>query len=117
MGFGGLLCFTFHELCYELCGWLISNYDITYHRLNMATNIDVRVNEEHVCMVMRILSNGVDMIVYNGRATSNRTYTLSLLEQNLQNLLVGNEFIKTLLILSCATMLAPNSKLKGMHDL
>lgn len=83
----------------------------------MATNIDVRVNEEHVSMVMRILSNGVDMVVHNGRATSNCTYTLSLLEQNLENLLIGDEFIKTYLIFSCATMLAPNSKLKGMHDL
>lgn len=61
----------------------------------MATNIDVRVNEEHVSMVTRILSNGVDMVVRNGKATSNRTYTLSLLEQNLENLLVGDEFIKT----------------------
>lgn len=83
----------------------------------MATNIDVRVNEEHVSMLMRILSNGVDMVVHNGRATSNRTYILSLLEQNLENLLVGDEFIKTFLIFSCATMLAPNSKLKGMQDL
>lgn len=83
----------------------------------MATSIDVRVNEEHVSMVMGILSNGVDMVVHNGRATSNRTYTLSLLEQNLENLLVGDEFIKTFLIFSCATMLGPNSKLKGMHDL
>ena len=74
----------------------------------MATNVDVRVNEEHVSMVMRILSNGVDMVVHNGRATSNHTYTLSLLEQNLENLLVDDEFIKTFLIFSCATMLAPN---------
>lgn len=117
MGFGGLLHFTCHELCYELCGWLISNYDIAYHRLNMATSIDVRVNEEHVSMVMGILSNSVDMVMHNRRATSNRTYTLSLLEQNLENLLVDDEFIKTFLIFSCATMLGPNLKLKGIHDL
>ncbi|KAL6327223.1 hypothetical protein AAG906_015262 [Vitis piasezkii] len=36
MGFGGL-DFCLCELRYELCGWLISQYDFTYHRLNMET--------------------------------------------------------------------------------
>ncbi|KAL6311988.1 hypothetical protein AAG906_011636 [Vitis piasezkii] len=48
MGFGGLLTFACRELRYELYGWLISQYDFTYHRLNMATDNTVTVNEEHV---------------------------------------------------------------------
>ncbi|KAL6312518.1 hypothetical protein AAG906_014663 [Vitis piasezkii] len=33
----GPLDFACRELRYELCGWLISQYDFTYHRLNMET--------------------------------------------------------------------------------
>ncbi|RVW21668.1 hypothetical protein CK203_099920 [Vitis vinifera] len=54
MGFGGLLTFACRELRYELCGWLISQYDFTYHRLNMVTGNDVTINEEHVSRVMGI---------------------------------------------------------------
>ena len=83
----------------------------------MVTNIVIHVNEEHVSMVMGIPSNVVDVVVHNRRATSNRTYNLSLLEQNLDNLSIGDEFLKTFLIFSYATMLTLNSKLEGMHDL
>ncbi|RVW73924.1 hypothetical protein CK203_056317 [Vitis vinifera] len=99
MGFGGLLTFACRELRYELCGWLISQYDFTYHRLNMATDNAITVNEEHV------------------NSPSNRTNTLRVLEQNLKNLPVCDEFLKSFLIFSCATLLAPNSKLEGSHDL
>ncbi|RVW18788.1 hypothetical protein CK203_102731 [Vitis vinifera] len=58
MGFGGLLTFACHELRYELCGWLISQYDFTYHRLNMGTDNVVFVNEEHVSKVMGIPNSG-----------------------------------------------------------
>ena len=50
-------------------------------------------------------------------APSNRTNTLRVLEQNLKNLPVCDEFLKSFLIFSCATLLAPNSKLEGSHDL
>ena len=35
----------------------------------------------------------------------------------MRNLLLGDEFKKSFLIFSCATILVPNSKLEGMHDL
>ena len=95
MGFGGLFRFACHELRYELCGWLISYYDVAYHQLNMATNIVVHVNEEQVSTVMGIPSNGIDMVMHNRRATSNHTYNLSLLEQNLDNLPISDEFLKS----------------------
>ena len=83
----------------------------------MATNIVIHVNEEHVSIVMGIPSNVVDVVVHNKRATLNCTYNLSLLEQNLDNLSIGDEFLKTFLIFSYATMLTLNSKLEDMHDL
>lgn len=87
----------------------------------MATCIIVPVIKEHVSMVMGIPFNGVDVVVYNRRVTSNRTSNrtsnLTLLEQNLQNLPVSDEFRKTFIIFSYATILTPNSNLEGMHDL
>ena len=117
MGLEELLDLACRELHYELCAWIIFNYDIAYHQLNMATSVVVLVTEEDVNKVMGILSNGVDIVVHTRRGTSNRTYTISLLEQNLYNLPIGDEFRKTFLIFSCATILALNSKLEGMHDL
>ena len=117
MGFGGLLIFACRKLRYVLCGWLISQYDFTYHRLNMGTNNTVFVNEEHVSGVMGIPSTRVDVVILKKTALSNRTCTLRVLEQNLENLPVCDEFLKTFLIFSCATLLAPNSKLEGIYDL
>ena len=105
------------ELRYELCAWIISNYDIAYHRLNMATGVAVLVTEEDVSKIIGIPSNGEEIVVHSRRDISNCTYTISLLEQNLENLASGDDFRKTFLIFACATILAPNSKLEGMHDL
>ena len=117
MGFGGLLTFACHELRYELCGWLISQYGFAYHRLNMGTNNVVSINEEHVSKVMGIPSSGADVVILKKTSSSNLTYTLRVLEQNLENLPICDDFLKTFLIFSCATLMAPNSKLEKIHDL
>ncbi|RVW23670.1 hypothetical protein CK203_093968 [Vitis vinifera] len=62
MGFRSLLTFACRKLRYELCRWLISQYDFTYHRLNMGTIIVVSVNEEHVSKVMGIPSSELEGI-------------------------------------------------------
>ncbi|WJZ84496.1 hypothetical protein VitviT2T_004098 [Vitis vinifera] len=117
MGFGGLLHLACRELRYELCSWIISNYDTAYHQLNMATGVVVPVIAQDVGNIMGIPCNGEEIVVHTRRDTSNRTYTISLLEQNLENLAIGDDFRKTFLIFACATLLAPNSKLEGIRDL
>ncbi|WJZ84248.1 hypothetical protein VitviT2T_003861 [Vitis vinifera] len=117
MGFGGLLHLACPELRYELCSWIISNYDTAYHQLNMATGVVVSVTAQDVDNIMGIPCSGEKIVVHTRRGTSNRTYTISLLEQNLENLAIGDDFRKTFLIFACATLLAPNSKLEGIHDL
>ncbi|RVW16706.1 hypothetical protein CK203_080873 [Vitis vinifera] len=83
----------------------------------MATGIVVPVTAQDVDNIMGIPCNGEEIVVHTRRGTSNRTYTISLLEQNLENLAIGDDFRKTFLIFACATLLAPNSKLEGIHDL
>ena len=66
---------------------------------------------------MAIPSTRVDMVILKRTTSTNRTYTLSILEQNVENLPFFDEFLKSFLIFSCATLLAPNLKLEGIHDL
>ena len=60
--------------------------------------------------VLGIPDNGVDILIYNRRDTPNCTYDIKILEDNLCDLLVGKEFMKSFLIFACATILTPNSK-------
>ena len=110
MGFGGLLQLGCKELRYELITWIIANYDIGYHHLCMATRVVVPVTPKDVREVLGILDNGVDILIYNRRDTPNCTYNIKILEDNLRDLRVGKEFMKSFLIFACATILTPNSK-------
>ena len=94
-----------------------SFHNTTLHKLNMAIDNAIPINEEHVNRVMAIPSTGLDMVVLKRTAPINRTYSLCILEQNLENQPVCDEFLKSFLIFSCATMLAPNSKLEGIYGL
>ena len=117
MGFGGLLQLGCKELRYELITWIVASYDIGYHRLCMETRVAVPVTPKDVREVLGIPDDGVDILIYNRRGTPNRTYDIKILEANLRDLPVGEEFMKSFLIFACATILAPNSKQEGMHDL
>ena len=75
------------------------------------------VTPEDVSMIMGIPSFGQNVVVHNRRATCRRLYNLSIVEDNLTSMPVGDEFRKSFIIFSCATILAPNSKPKGLHDL
>ena len=117
MGFEGLLQLGCKELWYELIMRIITNYNIGYHRLCMRTNVVVPVTPKDVKEVIRIPDNGVDIVIYNRQGTPNHTYNIQLLEDNLCNLPLGNEFNKSFLIFACVTILALNLKLEEVHDL
>ena len=57
------------------------------------------------------------MIVHPRHGSTTRTYSIRQLEEKLIELPIGKEFLKLFIILSCATILVPNSKLEGIHDL
>ena len=117
MGFGELLQLGCKELRYELMMWIVPNYDIGYHCLCMQTKVVVPITPKDVREVLDIPDNGVDILIYNRRGTPNHTYDIKILEDNLCDLPVGKELMKSFLIFACATILALNSKQEGMHDL
>ncbi|RVW99508.1 uncharacterized protein LOC100852586 isoform X1 [Vitis vinifera] len=117
MGFGGLMQLGCRELRYDLLTWIVANYDIGYHRVCMQTNVAVPITPQDVREVLGIPDQGVDIVIHNRRATPNCTYNIKVLEDKLHDLPIGDEFMKCFLIFACATILAPNSKQEGMHDL
>ena len=51
------------------------------------------------------------------RGLTSWIYSLNRLEESLIDIEVGNEFKKVFIIFACVTILAPNNKLEGIHDL
>ncbi|RVW99403.1 hypothetical protein CK203_038409 [Vitis vinifera] len=86
MGFGGLQLGC-KELRYELITWIVQR------------------GVGHP-------DNGVDILIYNRRGTPNRTYDIKILEANLRDLPVGEEFMKSFLILPVPLSLPPTQNKK-----
>ena len=75
------------------------------------------VTPEDVSVIMGIPSSGQNVVVHNRRDTCKRLYNLSIVEDNLTSMPVRDEFRKSFIIFSCATILAQNSKPERLHDL
>ena len=101
----------------ELCQWLITAYDVPYHRIRMASLAVVDITLADVEATMGIPCCGLDVTVHRKRVEKGQKYSIRYLESQLDSLPIGEEFKKNFLIFTCATILAPNSEPKGMHDL
>ena len=64
MGFGGLLQLAIKDIRYELCQWLITAYDVPYHRIKMASSIVLDVTLADVEDTMGIPCHGLDVPVH-----------------------------------------------------
>ena len=116
-GFGGLIQLACREICYELCQYLISHYEVAYHRIILERDCTLDVAIDDVMNVMGIPLGGLDVVVHSRRGLTSPVYSLNTLEDKLVDLDVDNEFQKMFIIFSCATILASNCKLEGIHDL
>ena len=110
MGFGGLLQLATKEIRYELCQWLITGYNVPYHRIIMASSVVVDITLADVEATMGIPCRSLDVPVHRRRVAKGRIYSIRYLESQLDSLPVSEEFTKNFLIFTCATILAPNSK-------
>ena len=115
-GFGGLIQLACIEIRYELCHYLISHYKVAYHCLRLERDHTLDVIVDDVMNIMDIPLGGPDVIVHPQRGLTSRVYSLNRLEESIIDLEVGNEFQKVFIIFACAMILAPNSKLEGIHD-
>ena len=76
----------------------------------MANGRSYDVTPKDFSMIMGIPSSVQNVVVHNRRATCRRLYNLSVIQDNLTSMPVGDEFRKIFIIFSCVTILAPNSK-------
>ena len=90
---------------------------MTYHRIRLERDRTLDVTVDDVMNVMGIPLGGPNVIVHSRRGLTSRVYSLNRLEESLIDFEVGSEFQKVFIIFACATILAPNSKLEGIHDL
>ena len=72
---------------------------------------------EDVEEIIGILCNGVDITLFPRRTVESLNYSISKLEQDIQEKEVEEEFLKKFMIFTCATIIAPKSMLKGAHDI
>ena len=91
-GFGGLIQLACREIRYELCHYLISNYEVAYHRIRLERDRTLYVTVDDVMNVMGIPLGGPDVIVHPRRGLTSRVYSLNWLEESLIDFEVGNEF-------------------------
>ena len=83
----------------------------------MASSVVVDVTLADVEAAMGIPFHSLDVSVHQRWVVNGQIYNIQYLESQLDSLPVGEEFTKIFLIFMCATILAPNSKPEGMHDL
>ena len=67
MGFGGLLQLAIEDIIYELCQWLITAYDVPYHRIRMANSAIVDVTLADVKATMGIPCRDLNVPVHRWR--------------------------------------------------
>ena len=96
---------------------LISTYDVPYHRIRMGSSIFVDVTTRDVEAAMEISCDDLVLPIHLNWVAKDATYIIGFVESQLVPLPISEEFIKIFLIFRCATTLAPNNKLEGMHDL
>ena len=83
----------------------------------MASSVVVDVTLADVKATMGIPCHDLDVLFHCRQVVKGHIYNRRYLESQLDSLPVGEEFTKFFLIFMCATILAPNSKPKGMNDL
>ena len=90
--FGGLIQLACREIRYELCHYLISHYEVAYHRIRLERDRTIDVTIDDDMNVMGFPLGGPDVIVHPWRGLTSRVYSLNRLKESLIDLEVGNEF-------------------------
>ena len=94
MGFGRLLQLATKEIIYELCQWLVTAYDVPYHRIIMASSTVVDVTLADVEATMGISCRGLDVPAHQRWVAKVHIYSIRYLESQLDSLPVDEKFLK-----------------------
>ena len=117
LGFVGLLQLPCREVQFDLRRWIITHYDVSYHRVVLGLHKLVNITIQDVSDVLGVPFEGIVINFVNRRSTPNQKYCLRDIERDLLDQLVGEQFSKAFLIFACATILVPNTKQEGIRDI
>ncbi|KAL6331955.1 hypothetical protein AAG906_020306 [Vitis piasezkii] len=117
LGFGGLLQLGCKEVNLDLCFWLIKNTNIAYSQLELFGGKKVSLTCHDVGMTMGIPHSGRKLIVEKGSVKASQMPSLQDIESMMVDIDDMEEFKRVFLIFTCATLLAPTSRLEGSHSL
>ena len=90
---------------------------MAYHRIRLERDRTLNVTIDDVMNFIGMPLGGFDVVVHPLHGLTSWVYFLNTLKEKLINLDIDNKFQKVFIIFACATILAPNRKLEGIHDL
>ncbi|KAL6321777.1 hypothetical protein AAG906_035295 [Vitis piasezkii] len=116
IGFGGLLQLSSTEIRHSLCRWIITHFNIAHCRLDIGQERQFPITCSDVGEILGIPYIGRRLLL-SPTNRNNRMENLSDLRDRLILMEDMAEFKKLFIFFSCATLLAPTSKLDGSHEL
>ena len=117
LGFSGLLQLGCNEVNLDLCFWLIRNTNIAYSQLELFGGKKVHLTCHDVEITMSIPHSGRKLIVDKGTVKARPMPSLKDIETLMVAIDDIEEFKQVFLIFTCATFLAPTSRLESSHTL
>ena len=114
--FGGLLHLNCKEIRHNICIWLIAHFNFGYRRIDITSDRRYDLTVADVVLVFGLPTIG--QILHIATTPSDHPFgTLNTCEERLLNLPIGEEFRRCFIYYTCATLLAPTSRIDGCRNL
>nr|CAN61574.1 hypothetical protein VITISV_023349 [Vitis vinifera] len=114
--FGGLLNLNCKEIRHNICLWLIDHFNVGFRRIDISFDKSYDLTTTDVDLVFGLSTSG--RILQIASTPSEHPFgTLNTCEERLFDLPVGEEFRRCFLYYTCATILAPTSRIDGCRNL
>ena len=114
--FGGLLHLNCKEIRHNICIWLIAHFNVGFRRIDITSHKRYDLTTADVGLVFGLPTTR--RILHIATTPSDHPFgTLNTCEERLLNLPIGEEFRRCFIYYTCATLLAPTSRIDGCRNL
>ena len=114
--FGGLLNLNYTEVRHNICIFLIQHFNIGFRRIEFSAQKHYPLTATDVGLIFGLPTEGRILHV-TSTSTEHPFGTIRACEERLLDLPVGEEFRRAFIYYTCATLLAPTSRLNGCRNL
>ncbi|RVW44824.1 hypothetical protein CK203_087101 [Vitis vinifera] len=114
--FGGLLHLNCKEIRHNIFTWLIAHFNVGFRRIDITSHKRYDLTTADVGLVFGLPTTR--RILHIATTPSDHPFgTLNTCEERLLNLPIGEEFRRCFIYYTCATLLAPTSRIDGCRNL